>query len=211
MEKQKHILKPNQRVKLKDGMDHFYAHARVGAEGIVRAVDHDHLGFPHALIEWDENHWTYEGEQNGWTFQTHFEPVEGSMSEEKGEKKSLDPKKVAEIVAAVYAAMENADENDLLEESPATVEMEMRGEFINAVERSVALLEQSEALLVIAVHRHDTDDGPTLVPETVTFSQTDEGRLAVEAQLAQLLLMSHSILVMDRLKQINQARAKEAE
>ena len=205
MEKQKHILKPNQRVKLKDGFDHFYAYARSGAEGVVKAVDYDHLGFPHALIEWDENHWTYEGEQSGWTFQTHFEPVEEPMSEEKSGKKGPDPKRVAEVVAAVMQAMEDVDEDDLQGDS-AAAEMKMKDEFVKAVEHSVALLEQSEALLVIAVHRHENEDGPTLVPETVAFSQTDEGQLAIEAQLAQLLLMSHNTLVLDRLKQINPER-----
>lgn len=201
MEKQDHILKPDQRVRLRDGYDHFYQFARSGAQGVVKAIDYDPLGYPFALIEWDENHWTYEGEQSGWAYQTHFEPVEESMGKEKESTTELSPELLAKI-AAVVKAMQDGDDPVVSENAE---EIRLDEEFVKAVEHSISMLEKSEALLVIAVRRVSEDGGSNLIPDTISYSRTPEGTLALEAQIGHLLQVSHNSLILERLEEINKA------
>jgi hypothetical protein len=79
MEKIEQRFQVGERVKLKDGIDvePFYGpYARIGQEGIVRKIAYDSYGYPHLFIAWDENEWRWNGQESGWTWATHFEPVD---------------------------------------------------------------------------------------------------------------------------------------
>lgn len=70
-------------VELVPGAETVYPRALAGMRGIVRGLkDDDGYGFPQAFIEWDKQHWRYNGEKDGWTYASHFRPVEGDGESE---------------------------------------------------------------------------------------------------------------------------------
>ena len=192
MDKQDHVLKREQRVRLKDGFDSMYQIARSGAQGIVKAVEYDPFGFPCALIQWDSDHWTYDGEQDGWTFQSHFELVEdSSMTEEP------DPELIKRLYQAIKAEIQAEQMQD---KQPGVDE-----HFPQAREAAVDALDAGlESFIVITVKRGlDAEDGSiTLDPQIVSYSSSEEGRLAIEAQMLILSGMGHEHLIASRIERI---------
>src|SRR3954462_1476071 len=63
------------RVALKPGADEIYTHAFVGSEGWVRAIKKDADGFEMVNVEWDKDHWRFNGQPDGWTFSDHFDVI----------------------------------------------------------------------------------------------------------------------------------------
>src|SRR5436190_12058316 len=74
----------NSRVKLKDGIDPalYKGYSCTGNEGWIRNRRQE-MGYPQVLIEWDRNHWSYNGAPNCWTWEDHFDLIEGNMAENK--------------------------------------------------------------------------------------------------------------------------------
>lgn len=60
------------RIELLAEMQHLYEDAIAGSRGWAKDVKTDHLGFPLVFVEWDRDHWKYTGQEDGWTFQSHF-------------------------------------------------------------------------------------------------------------------------------------------
>lgn len=60
------------RIELLPAMQHLYEDAIAGSRGWAKDVKVDDLGFPLVYIEWDRDHWKYQGQEDGWTFQSHF-------------------------------------------------------------------------------------------------------------------------------------------
>lgn len=190
MEKQDHILKRDQRVKLKDGFDAMYQVARSGAQGIVKEVEYDPYGFPCALVQWDTDHWTYEGEQDGWTFQSHFELVkDSSMTEEPD----------AELMRRLYHAVKAEIEAEQDKQSGFDERYpEARAAAVEALDSG------TESFIIITVKRglNPEDGSITLDPQIVSYSSSEEGRLAIEAQMLILSGMGHEQLIANRIGKI---------
>lgn len=62
-------------VELIPGRETVYQHAVAGSRGWVRAVEVDEYDFEKVFIEWDKDHWRYDGELDMWTFADHFMPA----------------------------------------------------------------------------------------------------------------------------------------
>jgi hypothetical protein len=98
MQKQEHKVHENERVKLKsDGQDALYAFACAGSEGWVRKLDHDKLGYPMIFVEWDKDHWAYNGEPDKWVMEAHFDKIEDENK--MAETPTPDPKQFADFRA----------------------------------------------------------------------------------------------------------------
>src|ERR1700689_3762293 len=71
------------RVRIKDNIDPFNygGMTTIGNEGTIAAIQEDRFGLPQVFIQWDKNHWTYNGAPDGWTFEDHFDIVESTMTE----------------------------------------------------------------------------------------------------------------------------------
>lgn len=65
----------NSYVELRDGCDDVYELAWSGTRGWIRDLDVDEDGFEKVFVEWDKDHWRYDGEPDGWTYASHFKPV----------------------------------------------------------------------------------------------------------------------------------------
>src|SRR5574338_1211558 len=62
------------KVELRPEMAGVYAKATAGSVGTITGVKEDE-GFDMVYIEWDKTHWRYNGEPDGWTFESHFVPT----------------------------------------------------------------------------------------------------------------------------------------
>lgn len=65
------------RVVLRGSMEIVYPLAWAGSEGWVREVRWDEDDFEQVWIQWDREHWRYSGEQDRWTFASHFRVIDG--------------------------------------------------------------------------------------------------------------------------------------
>src|SRR5271165_7482108 len=68
----------NSRVSLRDGIDSdlYRGYSCTGNEGWIRNHRTDEHGYFQVLIEWDHDHWAYNGAPNCWTWEDHFDLVE---------------------------------------------------------------------------------------------------------------------------------------
>ena len=62
-------------VELLPGFDEVYRAATAGSRGSIKGIKEDDMGFLLVNIEWDKGHWTYAGQNDGWTFANHFAVV----------------------------------------------------------------------------------------------------------------------------------------
>lgn len=191
-------LPVNSRVRLKDDRADVYTFAVAGSEGIVRARRPDDMGaFPMVYIEWDHEHWTYNGESNGWTFEDHFELVENNMPEKPDRDEALRTAAEA-ILAAIGDDQDNSSEPE--EEAPAQDEEEPAfqhsPDYEGIVEKALDFLTTSaEAFIIIGVEkidhpfRQDDDDvaDHVLVPRVYSSYRDDEAGILVETQMAALV------------------------
>ena len=71
-------IQKGDRVRIKDYVDPslYYGFTTMFNEAWVKDVKEDRWGMPMVQIEWDQNHWSYNGAPNGWTFAEHFEKVQ---------------------------------------------------------------------------------------------------------------------------------------
>lgn len=193
VESQEHTLKPKQIVRLKDGFDDMYDWARVGAQGRVKDVTFESQGYPLAYIEWDKDHWTYEGQEDGWFFQSHFKVVEDSTVNEE-----IDPKLLAQIVKAIKAAQGE----DTAAPEP---EEDKQAEYVKAIELAKSELEDTEAFALITVTRKMHESGvPVLIPSVVSYAKGQTGVVAVHNQLAVMMMGNYQMLLDSKLQEAYQ-------
>lgn len=76
--KQQPPFHKNDRIRIKNYVDPsiYGGMLRNGNEAWVRDIKYDQWGLPIIQIEWDKNHWTYNGAPDGWTFPDHFDKIE---------------------------------------------------------------------------------------------------------------------------------------
>lgn len=72
----KPALHIGQRVELAPGMETVYPNAMAGMRGVIRGFVDDEFGFDRCYIEWDKDHWRYDGEKDLWTYTSHFQPAQ---------------------------------------------------------------------------------------------------------------------------------------
>lgn len=199
MEKQTHHTQKDQRVKLKStGEDSLYAYACAGSEGWVREQQFDNMGYPMVYIEWDKDHWTYNGEPDRWAFDSHFDVVEDGMSE------APNPADFQAFMQDMFENWQKSQGSDgpEPESKPEPSKKDDSKAFASAVEIASGALDKSDSFILITVTREHLDghDIPTLTPRVLNFYRSPEGGLLAEMQLPKILQMSHEELVIDAIK-----------
>lgn len=186
---QEHKLFKNQRVKLKgDGQDAPYAFATAGSEGWVRRLDFDRVGFPMVFIEWDKDHWAFNGEPDLWTFEDHFIPVEDTMSESSD--KDLEERFIEFLK---WREQQSGDgEEDLSQQMDDVYQEELKDAYKSA--------KDADAFLVIHVEKSESSAGPVFDPYVTTFYKDQNAGLILESQLGALAQRSHQSLAIDGIK-----------
>jgi hypothetical protein len=186
-------FKKNQRVRLKDQPANLYHRAFVGSEGWVRECREDEVGFPMVKIEWDKEHWAYNGERDMWTFEEHFEPVESeeSMPENNDFLDRL----------AAFIAEEQKRQADGKEPQDDTGsindDVDRDAQYLAVLDAAVEYAREAEAFLLVAVRReHSPVEGERfmLVPDMYAVYKAEDAGILLETQLAHVAATFHQEL-----------------
>jgi hypothetical protein len=186
MEKQPFRTTKNQRVRLKlNGVDNIYAKAYAGSEGWIRDQRHDDLGYPIVFIEWDKNHWTYNGEADKWTLEAHFDPIEESKMAE--EQPQFDPNQFAAMMGqfAQWMADQQQDKksNDPAPGDAPSQEENAREHYRLAWDEAKKIADNASSFLLLTVHKgQDGSWTPIVVSEAVD----SDAALIAEMQVSRL-------------------------
>jgi len=219
MERQQHKLKTNQRVRLKaDGQDALYPMACAGSEGWIRKQDTDPLGYPMVYIEWDKNHWAYNGEQDRWTFEAHFDPVEeNDMSDQQG---STPPPEFMNFMNMMWQQFQASQQEQPKAEEPPPLEPEAEThkvnggpianeeQFAEALTKSLEIAKESDGFILITVDRQILSDSavPLLTPSIITCYKTPESGHVAELHMARFVAFAMEGLTIDKIHSILQGK-----
>lgn len=197
MEKPEQKFSPNARVRLREGVDPgFYnGYSRAGQEAWIRRRKLDKYGYPQVLVEWDQDHWAYNNQPDGWTWEGHFEAVEGAMSEEstQPDQEAME-QAIREVtgtfVKSLFAIIRTAQGQEG-ESLPEASEQEIPEEDNwdeRAKEAAHAVL-NAEAYVVLAVDQRQLEEGgPTVIMPYIFQNAKDEELGAVcQSQLGHLV------------------------
>lgn len=218
VEIQKHKNEVGSRVRLKgDGQDSIYPAAYAGAEGWVRERDHDPHGFPRVFIVWDKTHWTYNGEQDGWTFDDHFDTIEGpKMNEDKsgpppGEAvgPTADPRMIEMLKH--YA---NALGLDLVPKSEDEAKAYGKKRFDETIIAAQEDMIGSRAFLTIVVKEQEDSENvdKMLVCKVYSDALEEVAEIVLEGQLSELVFGGYRGFLHDALQEaMNESRRSSAE
>lgn len=155
------------KVKLKDGPDALYAKAFVGSEGWIKDIKLDEDGFELAYVVWDKKDWRYNGQDDGWTFASHFDLI--TLAKEGGTPRLL-------VEAHKKRGFDDIEK------------------YIEEVEKAFESIAGSEGFLVLSVHRMPDPKNPKniyFIPHLRSASQTDEAHASLSIALADALLNNH--------------------
>lgn len=208
MEKQEHGTKINQRVRLKgDGQDQIYPMAPAGSEGWVRKQEFDSAGYPMVYIEWDRDHWTYNGEKDVWTFDSHFEPLKDvTMSKDTSQP---DFGEFLEFMRRQYEEFNKSTNDEDLETGKAEkIEKPKDDETVTQEEYNAVLAAATEAatvadgFLMIAISKDEDAGRPMLVPFLIKAYKSTEAGLLAESQLSHLGGIAHENLAFTKIRSI---------
>lgn len=182
---EKHRLKKNQRVKLKsDGQDYPYKWAGAGSEGWVRRLDTDNVGFPVVYIEWDKDHWAFNGEPDQWTLEDHFDPVEEIMPENSED--------LVKAFAEFVASREQGEGSSSSTKDTRYAEAFAQG-------KKFALNAEAFLLIAVEVDRKDAD-APVFNPMVFQSYKDDEAGLILESQLSVLSSNAFQQLAVEQIR-----------
>lgn len=191
------------RVKLREGVDPslYNGFSRVGNEGWIRKRKRDRYGYPQVLIEWDKDHWAYNGQEDGWTWEGQFEAVEeNQMAEEQPTNSTESEDRVREItenfVKAIFGAVGppvaqvERPPNDITAQ-PQTEESE-GDKWEDLAAQASEVIATAPAYLVIALERAEAPaEAPgapaMIIPRVFHAAQKPEYALIVQSQIAHVL------------------------
>jgi len=182
-------FKPNERVRLKGEPSNLYERAYVGSEGWVRERKMDPVGFPIVKIEWDKSHWTYNGEKDMWTFEEHFESIDGAVKEMDDEGKTFMDRLAAFIAAEQAQQKQKPDEDASIIDNDDT-----EAKYNEVLEAATAYAKDCEAFLLVGVIRqHDESHaGRTiLIPDIFAGYKSEDAGILLETQVSQLAAQFH--------------------
>lgn len=188
MENQPFQTSLNQYVRLKmDGQDALYPFAGAGSPGWVRKQQHDRLGYPQVFIEWDKNHWSYNGEPDKWAMEAHFEPLENAPMSDQSQNQPT-PENMAQMFAAFQQFMADQSQQPAQQETNDT----LAEDYKKSIETVIELLNEADSYIVITTTRVERDGRPpAITPRAINFYKSVEGGMIAELQLSKMAAMSH--------------------
>lgn len=204
MEKQEHVTEPNQRVRLKpDGQDALYTKACAGSEGWVRRQKVDDLGYPMVWIEWDKDHWTYNGEPDRWAMEAHFDPIqEAKMSEQDSSEDFANFQRFQEFLRWQENQVSGQDKPVEKEPEPKQAEETVEEEFDQAIDAAIASSRASDAFILIGISREEREDQslPKLTPFVIMAAKTPASSMLANLQLGHLASVALENLTVDAIQ-----------
>lgn len=187
------------RVKLRDGVDpSFYnGFSRVGNEGWVRKRKRDKYGYGQIFIEWDKHAWAYNGTEDGWTHEGHFEAVEESKMNEptsQNNQKELEDTVrgitenfVKTLFGAMGASVEQIEDEPVMEVGLTKTEDDSNDWENLAAEAAKAIVNAPAYFVIALEHLHAPGAPPLVIPRVFHAAQESEQALIVQSQIAHIL------------------------
>jgi hypothetical protein len=216
-------LHEGDRVRIRNEVDPalYMGMSTIGNEGVIKHVRLDRFDLPQVYIEWDKNHWTYNGAPDCWTFEDHFDILE-TMSSDKSSKKDI-----AALLAQLQDALDANDEestpapkkvharkaqsdklrgrlqtlidpSEMLSASQADVEEDEDDDRSEAVTAINDVLQDAEAFIVIAVQRqdHPQSEHGVLIPYAMSYAKNPIAELLTTIHMSGLATQAHQDLVL---------------
>jgi hypothetical protein len=181
-------------VRLRDGVDPslYNGYSRVGNTGWIRKRKLDKYGYPQVYIEFDKDHWAYNGQEDGWTWEGQFEAVEeNEMAENNKQDNDLEEtvRGITEsFVQAIFGALSSTEESK--SELPETQTKEDSDKRDALVAETIEAITNSPAYLVVAlehVQMPEKNIPPMIIPRVFHAAHKPEYALIVQSQLAHVL------------------------
>lgn len=178
------------RIRLKDGVDpSFYdGFSRVGNEGWVRKAKRDRYGYPEVYVEFDRDHWAYNGQPDCWTMEGQFEAAEEmDMSEPASNPNESRDDKVRDLTETFIRSLFGAlgVEEDQEAATPAAVDPEGWDKLASAAAEAV---QKAPAYVVIALEHMQVDGAPPMIiPRVFHAAREPDYRLITQSHLAHVL------------------------
>lgn len=186
------------RVKLRDGIDpSFYeGMSKVGNEGWVTAHRRDRFGLPEVYVRWDPNHWAYNRQRDGWTYQEHFDPVKEQKSvSDKADQAREAALTFANQIASIFVQDDpGAPAAAVVEQRTAPTPMvgdaaqDEVAEYAQDIEKARTVALGSESFITLAITRKPDDRAPqgALHLEVVGNALTPEASALLGAHLSRI-------------------------
>lgn len=199
----------NTRVKLRDGIgpEFYNGFALPGNEGWIRKhAETDRYGLERVFIEWDKDHWSYNGAPDRWTWEEHFDIVEDKMSDQSDDKRE----KLNTLLGAFADSLA-----DILEDEPTSSakvpqapkdilsggdEKEDEPSYEEILKEGVQAAFTGEAFFVIALRKDE--DREILFPLVYHASKSPESSLIAQLQLSHVASSFHGNLVGQTLQKL---------
>jgi hypothetical protein len=185
------------RVRLRDGLGTalYDGMAKVGNEGWITDRRSDRFGFPEVYIHWDQFHWAYNYQPDGWTFEDHFDIVK-TMADNNDIRKQI-----SDMAAGFAKLAESLDDGppDAFPEAEAEAPEDTQSDFATdeaydqSIAKAVKTLQASEAFMLVAINRepHPMVKEGMLKPSVVGNAKTADTQVVVGMQLSQLAAGYH--------------------
>ena len=188
------------RVRLKDGVDpSFYnGFSRTGNEGWIRKRKRDRYGYPQIYVEWDHDSWSYNGTEDGWTWQGQFEAAEEIEMDESAQpnQKELEERVrgiTENFVAAIFgtlgaAGQAEAPPTELSSPDDAPDPEDNSDKWDDLLTEAGESLAKSPAYLLIALEYAEVSNAPPMIiPRVFHGARDPEYALIVQSQLAHVV------------------------
>src|SRR3954469_9770081 len=169
------------RVALKDGADNVYLLALAGTEGWVRGHREDDDGFRMVAIEWDKEHWRYNGQPDGWSFADHFKAIGPPESPQEAPEMS---------------------EDELPEPRPLDDDVD---EYIEQISQAMEAASESDGFFMLAIRRMPNPSNPRetlFVPQVFTEALTQEAEVLLDVQLMECANASYQQVALNLLERL---------
>jgi len=217
----KWAFEPNDRVRLRPEVSEIYAMAPAYSEGWVRGRRIDPIGdFKMVFVEWDSEHWTYNGQPDMWTFEEHFDKVE---SKGKLMADDINKEQVASALDVLAKALlgdktekpENAEgktQEEIGEERAEAVTPDKMKQFEHVFAKAVEVAKDSDAFIIACVRKEDAPAGSgadfTLTPALFSYALSRESAVLLDVQIAEISSEAHQSLAIQEIRRLLDAQKK---
>lgn len=168
-------------IRLKPEFASVYSLAPAGALAYARRRKIDE-GFPMIFVEWDKSHWSYSGENDKWTFEGHFEPIDKEKS-----NVGLPPElqQGIEELFAQYAKSQENVEGGSQAKAPesALFDLDTPEEYKELAARASEAAAQGAAFVLFGVQATEHEGERVYVPYVVQSYSDEVAGLFLETQL----------------------------
>jgi hypothetical protein len=192
MDKPEQRFKVNTRVRLRDGVDSvfFGGYSRSGNEGWIRKRKRDRYGFPEVLVEWDKDHWAYNGQPDCWSMEGQFEAVEENDMEAPTPKEARN-KMISDLtekfLGALLAVLDN-EEPEATAEQPEAEEENVEEQWDTLAAEAAEVVTKAPAYVVVALERMEVDGAPPMIiPRIFHAAREPDYKLITQSHLAHVL------------------------